>query len=74
MDSTKNEINRSISTAMEHQVESASTAIEWWNNLPITDKFRLLQENGYQDQKKPWKYRRLTDKGIHLIWCRHNGR
>jgi hypothetical protein len=54
-------------------VSSRSIAVEWWNNLPTTDRFRLLQENGYQDQKKPWKYRPLTDNGIYLIWCRQNG-
>jgi hypothetical protein len=48
-------------------------ANEWWNNLPATDRFRLLQENGYQDKKKPWKYRPLTDKGIYLMWSRQNG-
>jgi len=47
-------------------------ALEWWNNLTATERFRLLKENGYQDPKKPWKYRALTNKGIHLIWCREN--
>ncbi len=54
-------------------VNSRSIAVEWWNNLPTTDRFRLLQENGYQDPKRHWKYRPLTDKGIYLIWCRQNG-
>lgn len=29
-----------------------------------TDRFAMLKKYGYQDEKKPWKYRPLTDKGI----------
>jgi hypothetical protein len=57
---------------LEQTLTLQQTANEWWNNLPATDRFRLLQENGYQDQKKPWKYRPLTDKGIYLIWSRQH--
>jgi hypothetical protein len=67
---SKEELNPAL---RQTDVSSRSIAVEWWNNLPTTDRFRLLQENGYQDQKKPWKYRPLTDKGIYLIWCRQNG-
>jgi hypothetical protein len=59
---------------LEQTLTLQQTANEWWNNLPATDRFRLLQENGYQDQKKPWKYRPLTDKGIYLMWSRQNGK
>jgi hypothetical protein len=65
--------NEELNPALRQtDVSSRSIAVEWWNNLPTTDRFRLLQENGYQNQKKPWKYRPLTDKGIYLIWCRQN--
>lgn len=68
--SEENKTKASCQTA----VSSRSIAVDWWNNLPTSDRFLLLQKNGYQDQKKPWKYRPLTDKGIYLIWCRENGR
>lgn len=41
--------------------------ISWWNN-PSTDRFSLLKKYGYQDEKKPWKYRPLSDKGIYIIY------
>lgn len=41
--------------------------ISWWNN-PKTDRFFFLKKYGYQDEKKPWKYRPLTDKGIYIIY------
>ena len=47
-----------------------SDALEWWDKV---DRFAMLKKYGYQDEKKPWKYRPLTDKGIYLMWCRENG-
>lgn len=47
---------------------SQKSAVEWWNGLPGSDRVLLLKKHGYQDKKKPWKYRPLTDKGIYLIW------
>lgn len=67
--------NEELNPALRQtDVSSRSIAVDWWNNLPVSDRFLLLQKNGYQDQKKPWKYRPLTDKGIYLIWCRENDR
>jgi hypothetical protein len=47
-----------------------SEALEWWDKV---DRFAMLKKYGYQDEKKPWKYRPLTDKGIYLMWCLENG-
>lgn len=47
-----------------------SEALEWWDKV---DRFAMLKKYGYQDEKKPWKYRPLTDKGIYLMWCREHG-
>lgn len=47
-------------------------ALNWWNNLPTAECFRLLKKHGYQEDKKPWKYRPLTNKGIFLIWSLEN--
>lgn len=41
--------------------------IDWWND-PSTDRFSLLKKYGYQDEKNPWKYRPLSDKGIYIIY------
>lgn len=66
--------NKELKPALRQtDASSRSIAVEWWNNLPTSDRFLLLQKNGYQNQKKPLKYRPLTDKGIYLIWCRENG-
>lgn len=51
-------------------VSRRSDALEWWNKV---DRFAMLKKYGYQDEKKPWKYRPLTDKGIYLMWCQENG-
>jgi hypothetical protein len=46
-----------------------SDALEWWDKV---DRFDMLKKYGYQDKKKPWVYRTLTDKGIYLMWCQEN--
>jgi len=53
--------------------ERRSDALEWWDKVDKVDRFAMLKKYGYQDEKKPWKYRPLTDKGIYLMWCRENG-
>ncbi|WP_437918564.1 hypothetical protein [Sphingobacterium sp. LRF_L2] len=44
--------------------------IDWWQGLPGTERFVLLKKNGFQDSKKPWKYKELTNKGIYTIWSK----
>lgn len=58
---------------MENKITIKELApyMEWWND-PHRDRFGLLKKYGYQDEKKPWKYRPLTNKGIYLIWSREN--
>jgi hypothetical protein len=46
--------------------------MDWWNG-PV-DRFAMLKKYGYQDKKKPWKYRPLSDKGIYLMWSAENCR
>lgn len=41
--------------------------LDWWNDEK-TDRFAMLKKHGYQDEKKPWKYRTLTNKGIFLMY------
>ena len=41
--------------------------LDWWND---TDRFAMLKKYGYQDEKKPWKYKPLTNKGIYLMYIR----
>ena len=54
---------------MENTKEKAyAAALEWWGSLDTQEIFRLLKKHGYQDEKKPWKYRPLSNKGIHLMW------
>jgi len=48
---------------------STGPHIEWWSNV---DRFAMLKKYGYQDKKKPWKYRELTDKGIYIMWSSEN--
>lgn len=56
---------------MENTKEKAyAEALEWWASLDTQEIFKLLKKYGYQDEKKPWKYRPLSDKGRHLIWLR----
>lgn len=53
----------------KHRYDSGPHLI-WWRNIDISKKFELLKKYGYQDKKKPWKYRALTNKGIFLIYKR----
>lgn len=43
--------------------------LDWWNDKN-TDRFSMLKKYGYQDEKKPWKYKPLTNKGIYLMYIR----
>lgn len=43
--------------------------LDWWNDKN-TDRFAMLKKYGYQDEKKPWKYKPLTNKGIYLMYIR----
>lgn len=43
--------------------------LDWWNDKN-TDCFAMLKKYGYQDEKKPWKYKPLTNKGIYLMYIR----
>ena len=67
---TTNDNNSSSQHDAKLPVSRRSDAIEWWDKV---DRFAMLKKYGYQDEKKPWKYRPLTDKGIYLMWCRENG-
>jgi len=43
--------------------------LDWWNDKN-TDRFAMLKKYGYQDEKIPWKYKPLTNKGIYLMYIR----
>lgn len=55
----------------KHPTGYRSDALEWWDKV---DRFAMLRKYGYQDAKKPWKCRPLTDKGIYLMWLQENGK
>ena len=44
-------------------------ALEWWDKI---DCFEMLKKYGYQDEKKPWKYRPLDNHGIYIMWKKEN--
>jgi len=51
--------------------EKMQAALKWWDNLDNV-RFDMLKKYGYQDSKKTWKYRPLTDKGILIMYCAEN--
>ena len=53
-------------------MDNTKIALDWWGSLATDECFRLLKKHGYQDEKKPWKYRPLSNKGILNIWVREH--
>lgn len=47
--------------------EQTDQALKWWASAK-TDCFSLLKKYGYQDDKKPYKYKPLKNSGIVQIW------
>lgn len=66
----EDEVTKSSQHDAKLPVVRRSDALEWWDSV---DRFAMLKKYGYQDAKKPWKYRPLTDKGIYIMWCQENG-
>ncbi len=46
--------------------------IDWWQNLSTDKRFTLLKKYGFQNEKKPWVYKPLTDKAIFRFWTLEN--
>lgn len=73
MENKSENSNKNLNSALHKTDVSGSydkgIHLDWWNDKN-TDRFAMLKKYGYQDEKKPWKYRPLTNKGIYLMYIR----
>ena len=49
-------------------------AVDWWHAISTIQRLEMLKKHGYQDVKKPWKYRPLDNHGIYIIWAKENSK